>query len=52
MVNPWHINFGYDNNEYLINNIMINGKSLKELVKYKLKQNYYHIHILMAIEIT
>ena len=41
LVNPWHINFGYDNTEYLINNILINDISLKDLGKYILKHDYY-----------
>jgi len=41
IVNPWYINFGYNNAEYLLNNILINDISLKELGKYVLKHDYY-----------
>ena len=41
LVNPWHINYGYDNDEYLKNNIMINGISLRDTNKYVLKHDYY-----------
>ena len=41
LINPWHINFGYDNDEYLRNNIMINGIPLKDSRKYVLKHDYY-----------
>jgi len=41
LINPWYINFGNVNDEYLRNNITINGTSLHELKKYVLKRDYY-----------
>ena len=41
LVNPWHINFGYDNDEYLRNNITINGTRLQDIKEYILKRDYY-----------
>ena len=41
LVNPWHLNYGNNNTDYLINNITVNGKTLKALNKYILKHNYY-----------
>ena len=40
-VNPWLINFGHDNDEYLRNNITINGISLRGAKQYVLKHDYY-----------
>ena len=42
LINPWHINYGYDNSEYLLHNIRINGIKMKELKKYNLKYDYYY----------
>ena len=41
LINPWNINFGTDNDEYLLENITINGQSLRSIGKYKLKKDYY-----------
>jgi len=41
LVNPWHINFGYNNDEYLRNNITINGAKLQDVKRYVLKRDYY-----------
>ena len=41
LVNPWYINFGYGNDEYLRNNITINGTSLQDVKKYIIKRDYY-----------
>jgi len=41
LVNPWYINYGYENETYLINNITVNGKSLKDLQTYTMKRDYY-----------
>jgi len=41
LVNPWYINFGFENSEYLKNNITVNGQTLNELEIYKLKYDYY-----------
>ena len=41
LVNPWHINYGFENDNYLINNITVNGESLLDLEKYTLKRDYY-----------
>ena len=40
-VNPWYINYGFENSEYLKNNITVNGETLNELGTYTLKYNYY-----------
>ena len=42
LINPWYLNYGSGNEDYLINNITINGKSLKEINKYILKHDYYY----------
>ena len=41
LVNPWYINYGFENSEYLKNNITINGETLSELGVYTLKHDYY-----------
>ena len=41
LVNPWYINYGFENSEYLKNNITVNGETLNELGTYTLKYNYY-----------
>ena len=41
LVNPWHINFGLENENYLRKNIRLNGKPLKDIRKYILKRDYY-----------
>ena len=41
LVNPWYINYGFENSEYLKNNITVNGKTLNELGTYSLKHDYY-----------
>lgn len=41
IVNPWYINYGFENSEYLKNNITVDGKTLNELETYTLKYNYY-----------
>ena len=40
LINPWHINYGV-NDEYIKNNIILNGKSLKQTENYILKHDYY-----------
>ena len=41
LVNPWYLNYGLENSDYLRKNVTINGKSLYELGSYTLKRNYY-----------
>ena len=41
LINPWYINYGFENSEYLKNNITVNGITLNELETYTLKYNYY-----------
>ena len=41
LVNPWYLNYGLENSDYLRNNVTINGKSLYELGSYTLKRDYY-----------
>ena len=40
-VNPWYLNYGVKNNNYLKNNITVNGKTLREIEKYTLKRDFY-----------
>ena len=41
LINPWYINYGSENTEYLKNNITVNGQPLIELGEYNIKKNYY-----------
>jgi len=41
LVNPWYLNFHSESNEFLRNNITINGTSIKDVEKYTLKRDYY-----------
>ena len=41
LINPWYINYGVENSEYLKSAITINGKSIKEVNTYSLKHDYY-----------
>ena len=41
IVNPWHINYGYNNNEYILENLTVNGKKLNQMGEYTLKHNFY-----------
>jgi len=41
LLNPWYVNFGEGDSEYLLNNIILNGQRLIEVKRYKLKKNYY-----------
>ena len=41
LVNPWHLNYGSENEDYLRNNITLNGKVLIDIEKYSLKRDYY-----------
>ena len=41
LVNPWYINYGFDNDDYLNDNIILNGKKLRDLEEYTLKSDYY-----------
>ena len=41
MINPWYINYGSENIDYLRNNITLNGKTLKDLEIYILERDYY-----------
>ena len=40
-VNPWYLNYNVENNNYLRNNITVNGKTLQDIAKYTLKRNFY-----------
>jgi len=41
LLNPWYLNYGTENEDYLKNNITINGKTLQEIRMYTLKHDYY-----------
>ncbi len=41
LINPWYINYGKENFEYLKNNISINGILLNDIEQYVMKKNYY-----------
>ena len=41
LINPWYINYGSENLDYLRNNITLNGKTLKEQEFYILERDYY-----------
>ena len=41
LINPWYINYGRGNNDYLLDNITLNGKNIKELPPYILQHDYY-----------
>jgi len=41
LINPWYINYGKENSEYLKSNITINGTVLKKIGIYVMKNNYY-----------
>ena len=41
LVNPWYINYGSENSEYLLNHITLNGKLLKDIEAYNIKKDYY-----------
>ena len=41
LFNPWHINFSSENANFLLNNITINGISLKATRTYTLKHDFY-----------
>ncbi len=41
LINPWYLNYGVENNNYLQNNITINGKTLRDIKKYTLKRDFY-----------
>ena len=40
-VNPWYLNYGVENNNYLRNNITVNGKTLRDIETYTLKRDFY-----------
>ena len=41
LINPWYINYGSENLDYLRSNITLNGKTLKDLEIYILERDYY-----------
>jgi signal peptidase I len=40
-INPWDLNYGVENNNYLRNHITVNGKTLQEIEKYTIKRDFY-----------
>ena len=41
LVNPWHLNYGSENEDFLMKNITVNGTTLRDMEKYTLNHNYY-----------
>ncbi len=41
LINPWYINYSPENSEYLLDNITLNGVTLKNMKKYNIKKDYY-----------
>ncbi|MDP6852452.1 MAG: signal peptidase I [Candidatus Marinimicrobia bacterium] len=41
LVNPWYLNYGAENADYLREHVKVNGASLAELKSYTLKRDYY-----------
>ena len=41
IINPWYLNYGSENEDYLKKNITVNGRTLQDIKLYTLKRNYY-----------
>ena len=40
-MNPWYLNYGSENADYLREHVKVNGVSLAELQSYTLNRDYY-----------